>query len=161
MAQRWFAVLAVATLRLTPSAVAQVPPPPVLPEQSSIAENLVRAVSTKDQARYAALLADDVQVFEDGQRVARTKADWLKAFGPKLSAIGVSFKLAPGYASTGRLLFIEYFNSLGSWGRMPPPDCCWRYDAVAYDIAGGKITVIRRLRGGTSLVDDNGRIGGK
>lgn len=160
MAQRRFAVLAVATLWLIPSAVAQVPPPPVLPEQSSIAENLVRAFSTKDQARYAALLADDVQVFEDGQRVAHTKADWLKAFGPKLSATGVSFKLAPGYASTGRLLFIEYFNSLGSWGRTPPPDCCWGYDAVAYDIEGGKITVIRRLRGGTSLVDDNGRIGG-
>lgn len=76
---------------VTPSlATAQVPPPPLLPEQTSIAENLVRAFSTKDEARYAALLADDVQVFEDGQNVARTKADWVKAFGPKLSATGVS-----------------------------------------------------------------------
>jgi hypothetical protein len=132
----------------------------MLPEQSSIAANLLRAFSTKDEASYAALLADDVQVFEDGRSVARTKADWLKIFGPKLSATGVSFKLAPGYASTGRLLFIEYFNSLGSWGRTPPPDCCWGYDAVAYDISGGKITVIRRLRGGPSLVSDDGKISG-
>jgi len=78
------------TPSLATGATAQVPPPPSLPEQTSIAENLVRAFSTKDEARYAALLADDVQVFEDGQNVARTKADWVKAFGPKLSATGVS-----------------------------------------------------------------------
>jgi hypothetical protein len=156
-----FAVFTAVSLSFATSATAQVPPPPMLPEQTSIAENLVRAFSTKDEARYAALLADDVQVFEDGQNVARNKADWLKAFGPKLSATGVSFKLVPGYASTGRLLFIEYFNSLGSWGRKPPPDCCWGYDAVAYDIAGGKITVIRRLGGGTSRLAYDGKIAGK
>ena len=160
MAWLRFTALAAVTLSLTTGAVAQVPPPPMLPEQGSIAESLVRAFSTKDAARYAALLADDVQVFDDGQSVARNKTDWLKAFGPKLSATGVLFKLAPGYASTGRLLFIEYFNSLGSWGRTPPPDCCWEYDAVSYDIAGGKITAIRRLRGGTSRLADDGKIAG-
>lgn len=132
----------------------------MLREQGSIAQSLVRAFSTKDEAGYAALLAEDVQVFEDGQSIARNKADWLKVFGPKLSATGVSFALKPGYASTGRLLFVEYFNSLGSWGRTPPPDCCWGYDAVAYDIVGGKITTIRRLRGGTSRLAEDGKIAG-
>lgn len=158
----WTRCTAVAILffATTTDAIAQVPPPPMLPEQGGIAELLVRAFSTKDEAGYAALLAEDVQVFEDGQRVAENKTEWLKKFGPKLSATGVSFKLAPGYASTGRILFIEYFNSLASWGRTPPPDCCWGYDAVAYDIAGGKITVIRRLRGGTSRLGDDGKIAG-
>jgi hypothetical protein len=156
-----FTALAAMTISLTSGAVGQVPPPPMLPEQGSIAESLVRAFSTKDEAGYGALLAEDVQVFEDGLSVAQNKADWLKIFGPKLSATGVSFKLAPGYESTGRLLFIEYFNSLGSWGRTPPPDCCWGYDAVAYDIANGKITAIRRLRGGTSRLAGDGKITGK
>lgn len=158
----WLRCTAMAMLVLSPAkgAIAQVLPPPMLPGQGDIAENLVLAFAKKDEAGYAALLADDVQVFEDGRSVARNKADWLKAFGPKLSATGVSFKLAPGYASTGRLLFIEYFNSLASWGRTPPPHCCWQYDAVAYDIAGGKITVIRRLRGGESRLGEDGKITG-
>lgn len=160
MAWLRFAASAAATLSLTTGAVAQVPPPPMLPEQGSIAESLVRAFLTKDEPRYAALLTEDVQVFEDGQSIARSKADWLKVFGPKLSATGVSFKLTPGYASTGRLLFIEYFNSLASWGRTPPPDCCWGYDAVAYDVAGGKITAIHRLRGGALRLAEDGKIAG-
>ena len=154
------AAYAAVTLPLTIDAVAQVPPAPLLPEQSNIAKSLVRAFSTKDKVLYAALLAEDVQVFEDGQSVARNKADWLKVFGPKLTADGVFFELAPGFASTGRILFIELFNSHASWGRTPPPDCCSGYDAVAYHVAGGKITVIRRLRGGKIQVAGNGKIAG-
>jgi hypothetical protein len=152
--------MAIAILSPITGVIAQVPPPPMLPEQGDIAENLVRAFSTKNEAAYAALLADNVQVFEDGQIVARNKADWLKAFGPKLAAAGVVFKLTPGYASTGRLLFIEYFNSFASWGRTPPPDCCWGYDAVAYDISGSKITIIRRLRGGPFRLGEDGKVAG-
>jgi hypothetical protein len=72
------AILTAVTLSLTTCAVSQVPPPPLLPEQSRMAENLVRAFSTKDEACYAALLADDVLVFKEGQNVARNKADWIK-----------------------------------------------------------------------------------
>lgn len=77
-------------------------------------------------------------------------------FGPELAAEGVTYRLSPGYSSSGRLLFIEYFNSLASWGRTPPPDCCWGYRAVAYDIAGGKILKIQRLNGGSLRLDDKG-----
>lgn len=156
----WSAVFAALALTLGAPAGAQVPPPPLLPGQQAIAEKLVQAFDEKDEAAYAALLADDVQVFEDGEKIANTRQEWTKRFGPTLSAKGVSFKLTPGFASTGRILFIEYFNSLASWGRTPPPDCCWGYDAVAYDIAGGKITVIRRLRGGDSRLGETGQIVG-
>ena len=110
----------------------------------------------KDVAGYAALLSANVQVYDDGVLVARSKDEWMHRFGPELAAAGVTFRLTPGYSSTGRLLFIEYFNSLASWGRIPPPDCCWGYRAVAYDIAGGKILKIQRLNGGALQLDDKG-----
>ena len=156
-----FAVLTAVTVSLATGATARVPPPPMLPEQSSIAENLVRAFSSKDEAHYAALLAYDVQVFEDGQNVARNKTDWLKAFGPKLSATGVSFKLARDTHQQDASALSSIFSSFGSWGRTPPPDCRWGYDAVAYDIAGGKITITIRLRGGTFRVADDGKVAAK
>lgn len=136
-----------------PVADAQVPPPPSLPGQDELAAKLVRAVEGKDVAAYAALLADDVTVTEDSKVVARSKREWLASFSPKLSAEGVSFTLAPGYSSTGRLLFVEYFNSTASWGSPLPRHCCWSHDAVAYDVAGGKVTAIRRLRGGDKKLD--------
>lgn len=160
MAWPRYAAAATLILASTSAAIAQVPPPPMLPEQAGIAEELVRAFAIKDQAAYAALLADDVQVFEDGQLISHNKADWLRRFGPKFTATGVYFKLEPGYASTGRLLFIEYFNSLGSWGRTPPPDCCWGYDAVSYVLAKGKIQVIRRLQGGATRLNEDGKNAG-
>lgn len=155
----WVRITAIAALLLAPAtaSVAQVPPPPPPSDQGSVAEKLVHAFATKDVAAYSALLSDNVSVFEDGQTVAQGKAEWLKAFGPKLTASGVTFKLSPGYASSGRLLFIEYFNTLASWGRTPPPDCCWGYDAVAYDVADGKITAIRRLHGGAARLDGDGK----
>lgn len=158
----WLPYAATAALLLTPAPFtwAQVPPPPMPSADTGIAQRLIHAFAAKDADAYAALLADDVQVFEDGRSVAQNKAAWLKTFTPKLLATGVSFKLAPGYASAGRVLFIEYFNSLASWGRTPPADCCWAYDAVAYDVVAGKITVIRRLRGGTFRLDGNGDIAG-
>ena len=58
----------------------------------------------------------------------------MRRFGPELAANGVTFRLSPGYSSTGRLLFIEYFNSLASWGRVFPARlllglqrCCLRH----------------------------------
>lgn len=135
---------------------AQVPPPPSLPGQDALGEKLVRAIQAKDLLGYATLLSDTVLVFEDGKEVARSKAEWLSIYGKKLSAEGVSFSIAPGFSSTGRLLFIEYFNSAGSWGREVPAHCCWSYDAVAYDVADGKVTVIRRLRGGDRRLNEHG-----
>ena len=135
---------------------AQVPPPPSLPDQDTLGEQLVRSIETKNTAAYATLLSDNVSVFEDGKQVARNKVEWLNNFGQKLSAKGVVFKMSPGFASSGRLLFIEYFNSAGSWGSAVPAHCCWSYDAVAYDIAGGKVTSIQRLRGGDIKLDDRG-----
>jgi hypothetical protein len=147
-----------AALMMAVSAVshAQVPPPPPLPGQDQLGEELVRSIEAKDTAAYAALLSDDVRVFEDGNEVARSKADWMASFGKKLSAEGVSFEVSPGFSSTGRLLFIEYFNSAASWGGDLPAHCCWSYDAVAYDVAEGKINAIRRLRGGDTKLDERG-----
>ena len=135
---------------------AQVPPPPSLPGQDRLSEQLVRSIETKDAAAYATLLSDNVLVFDDGKEVARSKREWLNTFGKKLLAQGVTFKISPGYSSAGRLLFIEYFNSSGSWGNEVPVHCCWSYDAVAYDVAGGKVTSIRRLRGGDTKLDERG-----
>ena len=73
MGWRRCAVVAIMLYVPTTCVIAQVPPPPILPEQGGIAEKLVRAFLAKDEAGYAALLADDVQVFEDGQIVAKTK----------------------------------------------------------------------------------------
>lgn len=153
---RLFAAVALASATIAPVA-AQVLPPPLLPGQSDIAQRLVAAFRAKDESAYAALLSDQVEVFEDGKKIASDKAEWLRRFGPKLSAKGVSFKLAPGYAATGRFLFIEYFNSTASWGAGPPRHCCWGYDAVAYDIADGKIIRIQRLRGGDAVLDETGK----
>ena len=138
------------------SAQAQVLPPPSLPGQDTLSEQLVRSIEMKDAAAYATLLSDKLLVFDDGKEIARSKEEWLKTFGKKLSANGVAFKVHPGFSSTGRLLFIEYFNSAGSWGTEIPAHCCWSYDAVAYDVGGGKITVIRRLRGGDTKLDERG-----
>jgi hypothetical protein len=135
---------------------AQVPPPPSLPGQDTLGEQLVRSIETKNTAVYATLLLDNVSVFEDGKQVARNKVEWLNTFGKKLSAKGVVFKMSPGFSSSGRLLFLEYSNSAGSWGSAVPAHCCWSYDAVAYDVAGGKVTSIRRLRGGDTKLDDRG-----
>lgn len=135
---------------------AQVPPPPSLPGQDALSAKLVRSIEKKDVPAYAALLAEDVAVFEDGEQIARGKRNWLRVFGAKLSAKGVTFKMAPGFSSTGRLLFVEYFNSAGSWVTGIPAHCCWSYDAVAYDVTGGKVTAIRRLRGGDTKLDERG-----
>ncbi|EZP50043.1 nuclear transport factor 2 family protein [Sphingomonas sp. RIT328] len=138
------------------SALCQVPPPPPLPGQDTLGRKLVEAIERKDVKAYADLLSDDVKVSEDGRQIASDKASWLSAYGKKLSANGVSFKIESGFTSTGRLLFIEYFNSAGSWGGEIPKDCCWSYDAVAYDVAGSKITAIYRLRGGSSKLEIDG-----
>lgn len=138
------------------SSLAQVPPPPSLPGQEELSKQLVRVIEDKDVTTYASLLSDDLHVFEDGKEVADSKAKWLATYGKKLSAKGVSFKVGPGFSSTGRLLFIEYFNSMGSWGGTAPADCCWSHDAVAYDVANGKVSVIRRLRGGDMRLDEHG-----
>jgi hypothetical protein len=135
---------------------AQVLPAPSLPGQGRLSEELVRSIETKDTAAYAALLSDAVHVFQEGKEVAHSKTDWINTFGKNLSADGVVFKMSPGFSSTGRLLFIEYFNSAGSWGGNVPAHCCWSYDAVAYDRAGGKVTAIRRLRGGETKLDERG-----
>jgi len=137
-------------------AQAQIPPPPPLPGQNLLGESLVRSIEAKDLDSYAKLLSDKLVVYDDGKVVARSKEEWLKAFGEKLVAEGVTFEVSPGFSSTGRLLLIEYFNSEGSWGGSLPAHCCWSYDAVAYDVAEGKVTVIRRLRGGDTKLDERG-----
>lgn len=135
---------------------AQVPPPPPLPGQIALGERLVATLEAKDVAGYAALLSDDLRVFEDGRQLAGSKAEWIRIFGEKLAAKGVMFRIEPGYSSTGRLLFIEYFNSTDSWGGELPSHCCWSHDAVAYDVVGGKVAVIRRLRGGDMRLGKDG-----
>jgi hypothetical protein len=142
------------------AAEAQVPPPPPPPHQAAVGEGLVAAFASKNVDQYAVLLADNVQVYEDGKLVAGDKATWLNQFSPMLSAKGVLYTLSPGFSSSGRILFIEYFNSTGSWGGATPADCCWRYDAVAYDVSAGKIQTIRRLNGGTSKLDSAGKVAG-
>lgn len=151
------ALLAALIMSLPFPGAAQVLAPPSLPGQDELGGNLVHAIETKDTTAYARLLSDNVQVFEDGKRVARNKAEWLEKFGQKLSADGVVFEVSPGFSSNGRLLFIEYFNSAGSWGEGVPAHCCWSYDAVAYDVAAGKVTTIRRLRGGGVRLNEQGR----
>lgn len=141
----------------SPNAIAQVPPPPPLPQQAKISEDLVRVFADKDLNGYSTLLADDLKVYEDDVLIAESKAEWLKRFGPMLGAKGVSFTLSHGFASTGRILFTEYYNTVASWGGSVPAHCCWGYDAVAYDIAGGKIKSIRRLKGGDMRLDETGK----
>ena len=143
-------------MTLSTAAAAQVPPPPALPGQVDLSRRLVAAIEGKDLATYASLLADDVQVIDDGKVVASSKREWLERFGKKLTADGVEFELQAEYSSTGRLLFIEYFNSMGSWGRVPPPHCCWSYDAVAYDVRDGHIVRIQRLTGGDVVLGESG-----
>ncbi|WP_395396141.1 nuclear transport factor 2 family protein (plasmid) [Novosphingobium sp. BL-8A] len=155
-------LLSAAVALSTPITIhAQVPPPPSLPGQAELGARLVAAIETKDVEAYAELLSDDIQVFEDGEQVADGKEEWLRTFGKKLAAEGVSFKVTSGYSSTGRLLFIEYFNSQGSWGGAIPSHCCWSYDAVAYEIRDGKVTVIRRLRGGDKKLKEPAETSGK
>jgi hypothetical protein len=151
---RW--IVAAALMTVTVAAKAQVPPPPSLPGQDELSGTLVRAIEGKDVAAYASLLSDTLTVFEDGKQIASSKGEWLDRFGKMLAADGVSFKVQPGFSSTGRLLFIEYFNSMASWGGTIPRHCCWSYDAVAYDIRDGKVAVIRRLRGGDQRLDARG-----
>lgn len=121
-----------------------------------VAKDLVRVFRAKDVDGYAALLADDVQVFEDGRQVAGIKEKWLAKFGAKLKADGVYFKLNPGYIGASRILFIEYFSSHASWGTAIPRDCCSSYDAVSYEVRDGKIVVIRRLAGGSIMLNEAG-----
>lgn len=53
----------------------------MLPEQGGVAGNLVRAFLAKDQTGYAALFADEVQVFDDKQLIAHNKVDQLQKLG--------------------------------------------------------------------------------
>ncbi|MBO9516706.1 MAG: hypothetical protein J7493_01420 [Porphyrobacter sp.] len=147
---------------MTPLPVGAVPPPPAFPGQHEAAEQLVLALTSKNTETYASLLADDVQVFVDGKVVARTKAEWMARFGEKLAAPGVFFKVIQGYSSTGRVLLIEYFSSTASWGTKIPTDCCWSYDAVAYDYdhKSNKVVAIHRLTGGSEKLDEHGKPAG-
>lgn len=135
-------------LTVAGTAGAQVPPPPSLPGQDQLAERLMASLREKNLGAYRSLLADDVEVFEDGQIIASNKKEGLSKFGVKITTPGVVFSIDRGYSSTGRIMLVEYFNSSGSWGDGPPKHCCWSYDAVAYDIRGSKITRISRLSGG-------------
>lgn len=127
---------------------AQVPSFPVQPEDMAIAAQIRSALEGKDAKLYSDMLADTLQVYEDGRLIAKSKREWIERFTPKLRAEGVVFNMTSGFVSNGRVLYIEYFNSAGSWGGTVPAHCCWSYDAVSYDIANGKIAVIRRLTGG-------------
>nr|WP_295108060.1 hypothetical protein [uncultured Caulobacter sp.] len=132
---------------------AQVLPPPPPAAQQGVAEKLVTAFSSKDPTLYASLLDDNVKVYEDGAQIAGSKQEWLGKFIKKFTAQGVRFELKPGYSASGRILFIEYFNSINSFNRMPPAECCWGYDAVGYAISDGKVVKIMRVRGGDTEVN--------
>ncbi len=147
---------AVVVMTVTTASQAQVPAPPSLPGQNELAKKLVRVIEAKDLTAYASILSDDLHVYEDGKEIADRKTKWLATYGKKLATEGVSFKVGPGFSSTGRLMFIEYFNSTASWSGTVPEHCCWSHDAVAYDVADGKVTTIRRLRGGDMKLDDRG-----
>jgi hypothetical protein len=132
----------------TGPAGAQVLAPPLLPGQQAIAERLVRALQDKDVDAYQSLLSDDLVVIVNGKILHNSRKSWLDDFGKMLSTRGVIFEVKSQFASTGRILEVEYFNSAGSWGSGPPGHCCWSYDAVAYDIRDGKIFRISKLNGG-------------
>src|SRR5690348_9857028 len=108
--KRLVAALTVIVFSLGTHAFSQVPPPPPLPGQEDLGRDLVAAFARKDVASYAALLSTNVQVYDEGVLVARSKDEWMRRFGRELGAEGVTFRLSPGYSSTGRLLFVEYFN---------------------------------------------------
>jgi len=143
-------VLLLAVLAATPlsSAYSQVIDPPNPAGQNELEAALVRSLEEKDLNKYQSLLANDIIVSQDGKIIAQNRAAWLRIFGEKLTAKGVSFKVAGRYSSSGRILLIQYFNSVASWGGDAPAECCWSYDAVAYDYEGSKVTKIQILRGG-------------
>lgn len=152
------ALLLTLALAATPGpGTAQVPPPPPPNGQGDIGTKLFESIRRKDGDLYASLLSEDVTVTEDGRTIASDKKQWLAIFLPRLSAKGVLLRMTQGYQGSGRILTVEYFNSAGSWGTIPR-DCCWSYDAVAYDIVGGRIRAIRRLRGGDVRLDEHGAV---
>jgi hypothetical protein len=69
-------LLFVLSLMLGSSAVAAPPPPP--PNYIFEAGNILAARPAADAANYAALFADDVRVYRNGQLAAEGKAAWLK-----------------------------------------------------------------------------------
>ena len=145
-------LIAIYAISICEAAVAQVPPPPPSSTQGRLVERLIDAFHKKDIAEYADLLADDVRIYQDEKIIFSGKEKWLSNIKEKFNNSGVIYKIGPGYQSLNRILLIEYFNSSISWGKLEPSDCCWRYDAVSYDISDGLIKRIHILRGGDSRI---------
>lgn len=136
------------------AAHAQVLDPPNTAGQDQLETALVQSLEGKDLEKYRSLLADRLTVSQDGKVIAQDKTGWLRMFGEMLTAEGVQFKVIDRYSSSGRILFVQYFNSAASWGGTAPAECCWSYDAVAYDYKDAKITRISILRGGEKSARD-------
>ncbi|HEY4547737.1 MAG TPA: hypothetical protein VIG90_15130 [Pedomonas sp.] len=130
---------------------AQVPPPPPMPGQLNLADEIAQSLADKDVEKYSRLLTDDVKVYEDGRLVSSEKSEWIRLLSERLLTEGVFVEIKSGYYTTNHFLFIEYSNTVGSFGGQLPAECCWTYDAVSYDIQDGKIAAIRRLKGGPHL----------
>lgn len=146
--KRNVAILLILAMAIAEPVVAQVPPPPPMPGQSVIVKSLKAAIEQNDWKLYSSLLSDNLKVYDDANIVADNKSKWMRIFGPKLQAKGVKFDVKEVYQATGRVTFIENFNSAASWSNDDRVECCWSTDITAYVIDNGKVSTIYHLKGG-------------
>lgn len=146
----FYPILLVSAVGVT-GADAQVPPPPPLPGQDALAQRLKTSLESNDSNTYFSLLSDGVKVYDDATLVADDKAKWKALFAKRLSTKGVVFKVKNMFASTGRIAFVEQFNSAGSWPAGTRAECCWSTDMTTYLIRDGKVVTILRSKGGEEI----------
>lgn len=121
------------------------------------AVTMVHSPREKDLDKYGALLADDVNVVEDGTVVASNKAEWLNEIGERFASPTYHQRVVELYQGPSGLLMVESIANL-SLGPSASPDCCVWYRATEIVLTAGKIT---RMRSGpaywTRLTPDGKR----
>ena len=128
-------------------AIANVPPPPQLPETEATAPGLASAVESNNITKYEQFLSRNLEVWIDGKKVASTNKEWLNQFRPKLTTEGVKYRIERVLAGNQNFVLVTNFDSRGSYG-VGRQECCQLFEVSQYEMKDGKVSTIRTLTTG-------------
>ena len=128
-----------------------VPPPPLAPQASANAHDLITALTRGDPLAYGALLDPDVHVFDNGKQVASNGPEWLSQFSRQMQHADIS--ILTQAVTSDQVLTVETVSTIGkamlACGGPPKGcvvDCCFWARTGSYRLGpNGKIIEIQFL----------------
>jgi hypothetical protein len=132
---------------VTQTAAFASPPPPPPDFVDAMAQQLLRTPSADDLAPYAALLADDLKVIDNGTAIATSKAAWLAIQRHRLGKVD---RRVQGYAEgSDNVLIFDSFDDLSDEhcpdGRTCVFDPRFHSRAVRYEIGADHLVHAIRI----------------